>query len=77
MNSFALVYFDKEKRYGAVAVATIKGGCKNVNKGSEVIVLGSTFDPLLAGDLRFFCPVSRSPALVHKSPAFYLHFNSY
>lgn len=46
MNSFALVYFDKEKRYGAVAVATIKGGCKNVNKGSEVIVLGSTFDPV-------------------------------
>lgn len=46
MNSFALVYFDKEKRYGAVALATIKGGCKNVNKGSEVIVLGSTFDPV-------------------------------
>ena len=29
--------------------------------------------PLLAGDLRFFCLVSRSPALVHKSSAFYVH----
>lgn len=57
MNSFVLVYFDKEKRYGAVAVATIKGGCKNVNKGSEVIVLGSTFDPVANEEIEEEWPV--------------------
>ena len=46
MDSFALVYFEDEKRYSAVAVASLKGGSENLNKGSEVIVLGSYFDPV-------------------------------
>ena len=30
--------------------------------------------PAFGGRLTFFCLVSRSPALVHKSPAFYVHY---
>ena len=29
--------------------------------------------PLLAGDLRFFASSPAPPALVHKSPSFYVH----
>lgn len=46
MDFFALVYFEGEKRYNAVAVASIRGGGENLKKGSEVVVLGSTFDPV-------------------------------
>ena len=30
--------------------------------------------PAFGGRLTLFCLVSRSPALVHKSPAFYVHY---
>lgn len=42
---FALVFFDEDKRYTAVAVASFKG--KSVlEKGASVTVLGSSFDPV-------------------------------
>ena len=42
---FALVFFDEDKRYAAVAVASFKG--KSVlEKGASVTVLGSSFDPV-------------------------------
>lgn len=46
MDSFILVYFEDEKRYSAVVVASLKVGSEKLNKGSEVIVLGSCFDPV-------------------------------
>ena len=51
-------------------------------KGRDFLHLRKTFDlqssdansPTFGGRLTLFCLVSRSPALVHKSPAFYVHY---
>ena len=36
--------------------------------------LSDANSPAFGGRLTLFCLVSRSPALVHKSPAFYVHY---
>ena len=47
MGSFALVYFTQDRSYSAVAVASLKSSApEKLAKGSKVIVLGSSFDPV-------------------------------
>lgn len=46
MGSFALVYFKEDRSYSAVAVASLKTSGEKLTKGSQVIVLGTSFDPV-------------------------------
>ena len=47
MGSFALVYFNEDRSYSAVAVASLKSSApEKLAKGSKVIVLCSSFDPV-------------------------------
>ena len=51
------------EQYAYITIAYRKGLSSDANS------------PAFGGRLTLFCLVSRSPALVHKSPDFYVHYN--